>query len=359
MLVDNIIKRQQNKNFRSLRFVKDLIDFSSNDYLGLANSETFKQRIILEWQKIKGVGSTGSRLLTGHNFYISHLEKEIASFHGFETGLIFNCGYMANLGLASALGSEKAIFLYDTHIHASTLEGIRVSKTQAFPFKHNDTNHLEKRLKAHCSKNKNLYVFVESIYSTDGSLAPLEELFYLSKNYQAHLIVDEAHAVGLYGKNGQGRVFEAGLSGQVFAQIITFGKALGVFGAIVLGNHILKDTLINFARPFIYTTALPFYCLAAIQCSYKTFPKMGKERRHIQQLINKAQFSKTPIQPVPIKNKANIEGLIKKINIEGFDIRALLSPTVQKGKEIFRLTLHAFNKKQDLTNLLTLIKTYE
>ncbi len=357
MPMKELIKRKHLGTFRFLQLKGNLIDFASNDYLGLAKSNNLRQAVFNEWKSLKSFGSTGSRLLTGNNSYVHHLEESIATFHGFEAGLIFNCGYMANLGLASSIASKDDVFLYDTNIHASLREGIRMSRAKAFPFRHNDVKHLETRLKK-IPKNGNLYICIESVYSTDGSIAPLGDIFHLSQTYGAHLIVDEAHAIGVLGKDGRGIVFDSGLGGEIFAQIVTFGKALGAFGAIILGNQSLKEILINFAKPFIYTTALPFPCLAAIKCSYELFPQLETERNHLQNLIQIANFSKTPIQPIPVKNNSAAHTLVSKISHEGFDVRAFLSPTVPRGKEILRITLHTFNSKEELEKLLKLMRQY-
>lgn len=346
--------RKKMGNARSLTLKKDLIDFASNDYLGLAKSKQLHEAIFTEWSTLKTFGSTGSRLLTGNSTYIELLEKSIARFHGFSAGLIFNCGYMANLGLASSISNEDDIFIYDIQIHASLLQGIKMSKAKGFAFRHNDLEHLENRLK-NLRKKRHLYICIQSIYSTTGSIAPLIEIFHLSQTYGAKLIVDEAHAIGLIGESGKGLVFDQGLSGLIFAQIVTFGKALGTFGAIVLGSHSLKEILINFAQTVIYTTALPFPCLAAIKCSYELLPKLAAERQHIQRLISHGHFSKTHIQPIPIKGNKEAQALSSKIAEQGFDVPALLSPTVQRGKEILRLTLHSFNSSADLGKILEII----
>lgn len=350
-------KRKQIGNFRSLQLKENIIDFASNDYLGLARSQQLKLAVLSEWETLDCLGSTGSRLLTGNNSYVEDLEKSIAGFHGFETGLIFNCGYMANVGLVSSIVEDKDIFLFDSHIHASLHEGIRIAKAKAFPFRHNDLDHLENRLKQFAQKG-NTYICIESIYSTDGSIAPLAEIFNLSQKYHVRLIIDEAHTVGIIGNQGKGLVSQLGLSGKIFAQIVTFGKALGVFGAIVLGNQILKETLVNFAKSFIYTTALPFPSLAAIKCSYALFPGLEAERIHLRELIYFANRSNTPIQPIPVTTNQAAHVLVSKMKEEGFDVRALLSPTVQRGKEMIRLTLHAFNSKAQLAHILQLMRKY-
>ena len=363
-LKDKLLKQEKQGNLRQLDIFQNLVDFSSNDYLGLARSATLADSVTQELNKRKislnGFGSTGSRLLTGNSCYAQDLEAKIAEFHGFEAGLLFNCGYMANLGLLSTVAGKEDCVFFDSRVHASTHDGISLSKAHAFPFKHNDTGHLEKRLEK-CTASGDRFICVESIYSTDGSKAPLVEICRLAKKHAAYLIVDEAHAVGISGYQGRGLVAEQNLGSYVFAQITTFGKALGTHGAIVLGSKILKQSLINFATSCIYTTALPLHSLIAINCSYNLLKKMDNERNHIQSLIELfydsiPNASKTHIQSIPVEGNNNAKEFAKIIVKEGFDVRPLLSPTIKRGKEILRICLHAFNTKKELKALIDLIK---
>lgn len=366
-LKDKLQRCEKLGNLRQLQSTQHPIDFSSNDYLGLAKSSLLATSVTRECHthatnSLNGLGSTGSRLLTGNSNYAENLENEIAKFHGYEAGLIFNCGYMANMGLLSSIATSADTIFFDSKVHASTRDGIRLSRAQAFPFRHHDFQHLESRLK-NCSTRGAKWVCVESIYSTDGSIAPLREICRLAEKYEAHLIVDEAHATGVCGPCGRGLVAEYGLTSQVFAQITTFGKALGAYGAIILGSHILKKALINFATPFIYTTSLPLHSLAAIKCSYDLFPKLESERKHLQNLIQFFQkarpgSSAAHIQSVPIAGNEIVKRIAKGLSSQGFDVRALTSPTVQRGHEVLRICLHAFNTENELNRLLNLISPY-
>ena len=355
-LENRLLARKKLGNLRRLQVHSNLIDFASNDYLGLAKSPLLKRATLQKWIFSPHLlGSTGSRLLTGNSAYVERLEKKIATFHGYEEGLLFNCGYMANLGLLSCIAGEKEAILFDAHIHASSRDGIRLSQASSFPFRHNDLYHLETRLK-NTNSFKDRFICIESIYSTDGSKAPLIDICNLANQYGAHLIVDEAHAVGIYGPEGKGLVAQEGLTSQVFAQITTFGKALGCFGAIVLGSPILKEALINLATSYIYTTALPFPALAAIDCSYDLFPSLEKERLYLQKLITQVQkyhpkASNSPIQSIPIQGNSSVKQASQRLLQQGFDVRALTSPTVQKGHESLRVCLHAFNTEEELTSL--------
>lgn len=364
---EKLAKRMMAGNHRSLLLSHNLIDFASNDYLGLARSPLLFNRFLEELRKVKGnhgtLGSTGSRLLTGNSHYVQELENQIANFHGYTSGTLFNCGYMANLGLLSAIASENDTIFFDAQIHASMRDGLKLSQAAALPFKHNDAEHLEKRLK-NSSANGNHFICIESIYSTDGLQAPLQKICALAKQYGAKLIVDEAHAVGIHGPQGKGLVAENELGSLIFAQVITFGKALGTHGAIVLGDSQLKELLINLATSFIYTTALPFYSLAAIKASYDLFPKMELERCKLFGLIASCKkiipsSSDTQIQPILVPGNQAVKEMAKILASKGFDLRPLTSPTVRKGAERLRLCLHAHNNQEELLNLFKLISLFQ
>lgn len=351
-------------NLRELRIVKDLHDFSSNDYLGLARSEELAVLTDQERNKIEGplngLSSTGSRLLTGNSIYAQNLEEQLATFHGFEAALLFNCGYMANLGLISAVTAADDVIFFDLHVHASMHDGLRLSKARVFPFRHNALNHLENQLKKITCKGKR-FICIESIYSTDGSRAPLQEIAQLASIYNAHLIVDEAHAVGVWGLEGRGLVDKNVLQQKVFAQIVTFGKALGSYGAAVLGNETLKQFLINFSRSYIYSTALPLQVLASIQSSYQLFPGSDQKRRHLNKLIqmfvaSRLTDSTTQIQCLKIPGNSAVRQAAKKLEEKGFDVRPLMSPTVKQGHEVLRICLHAFNTEEQVCDLIDHLK---
>lgn len=358
---EQLLRRKQAGNLRELQITqKNLVDFSSSDYLGLAHSTKLKELLLEEWQSGKspldGLGSTGSRLLSGNSRYAEELENRIAAFHGYEAGLMFNCGYMANSGLPSTIAGCKDCIIFDSAIHASMREGIRLSRAQAYPFKHNSLEHLEIRLK-NSQDHGDRYICIESIYSTNGSKAPLKEISQLANQYKAHLIVDEAHAVGVCGQEGRGLVAEENLTSEVFAQIVTFSKGPGAYGAIILGSNKLKQALINFAVSFIYTIALPFYALAAIKCSYDLFPTLENERTHLKKLIRifgkeVPNASETAIQAIKIKGNEAVKLTAKKLAQNGFDVRPLTSPTVQRGHEVLRICLHAFNTEEEIANLM-------
>ena len=271
-VAERLATYQQNGLQRQLRSANALIDFCSNDYLGFARSVELKLAIQQAWADHSTArnGATGSRLLAGQTLLANDVEVELATFYQTESALIFNSGYDANVGLLACLPRTGDILLTDELIHASMIDGARLSYAARYRFRHNDLDDLEAKLKEACRtlKNGQVFVAVESVYSMDGDVAPLRELVALCEYYGAALVVDEAHATGLYGPNGQGLVVALGLQDRVFARIHTFGKALGVHGAAVVGPAILREYLINFARTFIYTTALPPHSLVAIQCAH-------------------------------------------------------------------------------------------
>lgn len=260
---DRLQKIKEMGLFRSLSCAGNLIDLTSNDYFGFARSADMLEKA---HQKIDRIGSTGSRLLTGNYPLFEELEKKIANFHHAEECLIYSTGYMANLGLLSALGKKGVSFIYDLAVHASFYDGMRLSNAKCVPFRHNEIASLEDRLKKAVPP---VYVLTESIYSMSGTVAPLQSILELCRKYGAELIVDEAHATGVRGSNGEGLCVELGLQNFVFARIHTFSKALGTHGAAVLGSCLLKEYLINFSRPLIYSTALPPPALALIACAYE------------------------------------------------------------------------------------------
>lgn len=359
-------ERKDHHAFRRLRLPDGKIDLCSNDYLGIATNGLIERALADQDRGGKGAdlphGSGGSRLLAGNYPLIEAAERQLAAFHQAETGLIFNSGYDANLGLLSCLPQKGDTILYDHLSHASIRDGIRLSFARAFSFGHNDLGHLEKKLQA---GEGTLFVVTESVFSMDGDHAPLTEMAALCRRYGAHLIVDEAHATGVIGEKGEGLVQALGLQRECFARVHTFGKAVGCHGAVVLGSQRLRDYLVNFSRPFIYTTALPQSALAAIRTAYGLFPAMHEERAHLKELI--ARFrearigfarldSMTSIQGVVVPGNEEVRALAERLRREGLDIRPILYPTVPKGSERLRIVLHAFNTKEELDKLIDLLR---
>ena len=236
---------------RSLKTSSGLIDFCSNDYLGLSHDLGLVQELHDKAFKEKpDLGSGGSRLLAGNTKQHETFETVLSQVHKSEAALLFNSGYSANLGLFSSVPQRGDVVLYDEKIHSCIKDGMRLSFAKHFSFKHNDLAHLEKRLKS--LDGTMVFIAVESVYSMDGDACPLLELVELSEKYNAHIIVDEAHTTAIYGDKGAGLVAELGLEKRVFARVHTFGKGVGSHGACVVGSQVLKIYLINNARSSHY-----------------------------------------------------------------------------------------------------------
>lgn len=362
MLLDKKLeKRKEDNAYRFLKSNNNLIDFSSNDYLGLARSPLIRSALTKKWNSDDfDLGSTGSRLLTGNNERTVKLEQKIASYYQEKSALLFSSGYTANLGLLSTIPQKGELILYDQLVHASIRDGIRLSHAQSFSFRHNDLSHLEERLK---KEQRLTYVVIESIYSMDGDRSNKNQVVALCKKYGAKLIVDEAHAVGIYGKKGEG-VFN---TGEYFAKVITFGKALGAHGAAVLGGEMLKAYLINFCRSFIYTTAMPAYVHYHFEVIYDQLPFLEKEKQQLNKNITiwqkfapkyccNCSNNKSPIQYVLVPGNEAVKQAAEIMLSEGIDVRPILSPTVEKGKERLRVSLHAYNTSQEMELLVQTIK---
>ncbi|MGI4805648.1 MAG: aminotransferase class I/II-fold pyridoxal phosphate-dependent enzyme [Janthinobacterium lividum] len=352
-------QRKLDDNFRVLKTASVLIDFCSNDYLGFARSEQLKALVEAEISKYPGYlnGSGGSRLLSGNTAFTEDLEQQIARFHQAEAGLIFNSGYDANLGLFASLPQRGDTIITDELIHACIIDGARLSLANRFSFKHNDLDDLEKKLK---NAKGICYVAVESVYSMDGDEAPLREIIWLTQKHNANLIVDEAHATGVF---GSGLVQNLNLQDQVFARTVTFGKALGSHGAIVLGSENLRNYLINFARSFIYTTAPSFHQLVTTKMAYQLLGSSDSAQKQLHQLIQlfkkelQKQYairllpSNSAIQSILISGNANAKKLAAYLQNNGFDIRAILSPTVPVGMERLRICIHSYNSEAEIIQL--------
>lgn len=350
-------QRIRQNAFRKLILPGDKIDFCSNDYLGIVYHNLLSSQINDHFR----TGSTGSRLLAGNYSLIDSTEKFIAAFHKAEAALIFNSGYDANLGILSAIPQKGDTIFYDQLSHASLRDGIRLSFAQSFSFAHNNMNDLEKKLK---SATGNIFIVTESVFSMDGDLCPLETLVAIKKKFNAHLIIDEAHAIGVVGEHGEGLIQHKNLQDEIFCRVYTFGKACGCHGAVAVGSIKLRDYLINFARSFIYTTALPEQAVAAIKASYNIFPSLNEERKKLNSLISYFQKAGTrfeklesysAIQVVIVPGNDEVKNIAQQLQQNNFDVRPILYPTVPEGKERLRIVLHAFNTLQEIEQLIKIL----
>ena len=356
-LLKKLQEREAQNAFRRLRLPDGKIDFCSNDYLGIAANRLIKVTADYSY------GSTGSRLLAGNSAMAEETENKLAIFHQARAGLLFNSGYDANVGVLSSIPQRGDTVLYDYLSHASIRDGMRLSFAQSFSFAHNDLADLEKKLAAVTSGN--CFVVTESVFSMDGDMAPLKEMVALCKRFNAQLIVDEAHATGIVGSKGEGLVQHLGLQEDCFVRVHTFGKAVGCHGAIVLGSETLRNYLINFSRPFIYSTALPEASLHIIQQSYALFPSMYTERLHLQELVTQLQTatlpycllpSQTPIQGLVVPGNSEVKTIASLLQQHNIDARPILYPTVAKGEERIRIILHAFNTVAEVQLLIQVLK---
>jgi len=367
ILNDKLHQLDVENSLRSLNNTLDLIDFCSNDYLGFARSNELRDRIQKEYLQHSdiNIGATGSRLISGNSKFIENLESQIASYHYAEAGLIFNSGYDANIGLFSSVPQRNDTIIYDELSHASIRDGVRLSLAKSFGFRHNDMEHLEQRLQ---KVTGNIFVAVESVYSMDGDFSPLHEVVELCKKYHSNLIIDEAHATGVFGKKGEGRVVELGLQNDVFARVHTFGKAMGCHGGIVLGSENLRNYLINYARSFIYTTAMSFYSYLSIKCAYDKLSVFSFNDLLISSLISLFKVkiksfrdielidSSSPIQCILMPGNDKVCNGADEIQKAGFNVKAIRSPTVPKGKERLRICIHEFNTEEEIVKLSEAIR---
>lgn len=354
-IVDKKLKAKEEKGLlRNLKDISGLTDFCSNDYLGF--SKILGESIV---QYDGQFGSTGSRLVSGNSSTIIQTEKAIALFHQAENALIFNSGYDANLGLFSSIGQKGTTILYDEQIHASIRDGIRLSFAKAFKFEHNNLLDLKRQLQ---NAKGEIFVAIESVYSILGDQAKLKSINALCKQYEASLIVDEAHAIGVFGEQGKGLVCECNLQDDIFARVVTFGKALGCHGAAVLSSKKLRTFLINHARSFIYTTALPEPIIRKVQEAYLLLEKDAQRpilqdkieyfKNEIKLTGRKLTESNGPIQCVHIGSAEDSIRLQIDLEKKGLAIKAMLPPTVKQGQECIRICIHAFNTEEEIDFLV-------
>lgn len=370
ILSNKLALRLQNNALRQLPKGTDLIDFASNDYLGFSNShsifEATHEYLIANNQFQNG--ATGSRLLSGNHSVYNETEKLIAQFHQAPAALIFNSGYDANVGFFSAVPQKIDLILYDELCHASIRDGIQLSNAKAYKFQHNDFEDLERLLIRY--PDTIIYIVTESVFSMDGDTPNLEELVQLAEKHQAYVVVDEAHALGVIGEKGDGLVQSLHLHDIVFARIMTFGKGLGCHGAAILGSEDLKSYLVNFARSFIYTTGLSPHSVATILTAYQQLEKATESQlqlknniAHFNQEKNRLSLkplfvrSKSAIQSAIIPGNERVKNIASQLQKKGFDVKAILSPTVPEGQERLRFCLHSYNSEKEITDVLQLLST--
>lgn len=360
-----IDERRQADRLRQLQLIPDGVDFCSNDYLGLAHDTALAGHIHSLCADTLN-GSTGSRLISGNSPLHESLEKHFAETLDWGSALLFSTGYAANTGLLSAISEAGDLLILDQLAHASQIDGARLGKGDKCWFEHNNL----KALEAHLQKPRTglAYVVVESVYSMDGDEAPLEAIVALCRQYDAALIVDEAHAVGVFGARGEGLVHQLGLQAEVFACVYTWGKALGCHGAVVTGSAQLKDYLINFARSFIYSTApSPHQLLSMQACWLKSLESVNlRERLHgnitsfCRQLGDMPGLqllpSRSAIQSIVIPGEQQVRRVAALLQQQGFAVKPIVAPTVPQGRERLRICLSARHSQSQLDAFASTLK---
>jgi len=340
---------------------KSLINFCSNDYLGLAGHPDIAAALKAGVDQY-GTGSGASHLISGHSTAHQHLEEQLAAFTGRPRALLFSTGYMANLGVINALVNRHDLVLEDQLNHASLLDGGHLSRAGYKRYKHNNMQQLDYLLEQSTASRK--LIVTDGVFSMDGDLALLPEMSAVAAQHSGWLMVDDAHGVGVLGATGAGIVEQQGLTvEQVPILMGTLGKSFGTFGAFVAGSEALIETLIQFARTYIYTTALPPAIAAASSASLQLVRREHWRREHLQQLIQRFRHgaqqlglqlmdSQTPIQPLLINNDQLVMEVNQQLRSRGFMVGAIRPPTVPAGSGRLRITLSASHSSQQIDQLL-------
>ncbi|HVT04102.1 MAG TPA: 8-amino-7-oxononanoate synthase [Thermoanaerobaculia bacterium] len=338
---------RENGLYRQLRSPAG-IDLCSNDYLGLAAHPRLKERMI-ESIRREGCGSTGSRLLRGHREAFTRVEKRFARFKGTESSLYFSTGYAANVSVLTTFVEEGDVVFSDQLNHASIIDGARLSRGRRIVFRHNDVEDLARRIGENDGNAR--FVVVESLFSMDGDEAPLTDYAALCDATGCALIVDEAHAVGVFGTSGSGLIEESGIGDSVFLSINTAGKALGVSGAFVCGSRTAIDYLVQHARPFIFSTAPPPSVAAGIEAALDLVESEPRRRASLLALSSQLRArlcdrfpipeGRSQIIPVVIGGNEEVVALASSLQSEGYDVRAVRPPTVAPGTARLRISLNA------------------
>jgi 8-amino-7-oxononanoate synthase len=325
-------------------------DFSSNDYLNLSAHPLILERFA-DAVRLHGCGSGGSRLLRGHRDSFADIEHRFARFKGADRSLYFSSGYLANIAVLTTFTEQDDVVFSDERNHASLIDGMRLSSAARVVFPHNDVHRL-KALLAESSGAAHRFVVVESLFSMDGDFAPLGEYAAVCRAADATLIVDEAHAVGVYGPKGTGLIEAAGVDRDVLLSINTAGKALGVSGAFVAGPEWAIDYLIQRARPFVFSTAPPPALAAALDASLDLVGCEPERRARLQARVGRLRArladaglpvlpNGSQIVPVPIGENDRAVAVAHTLQTQGFDVRAIRPPSVPKGTARLRVSVNA------------------
>ncbi len=366
-------KRKQNNLLRYLRkysFRRDgniclegneYIDFSSNDYLGITNHPKLKEAAKKAIEEF-GIGAAASRLLSGDLEIHHQLEKETALFKKRESALIFNSGYQANVGIINSLCTKEDVIFFDKLAHASLIDGIFLSGAKNFRFRHNDYEHLEFLVNRERNNFKEAFIITETVFSMDGDVALLEKIVQIKEKYNCKIMVDEAHATGIFGLNGTGIVEQKGLIDKIDYVMGTFSKALGSFGAYFVCSQMVKDYLINNCRSFIYSTALPPSIIASNLVGLKLIKEESFRRT---ELLKNAQFFRdklkqkgfsvrgsSQIVPLIIGDNEKTIKLAQALQNKGWWVLPIRTPTVPAQESRLRFSLTYYHTKEILERLI-------
>jgi 8-amino-7-oxononanoate synthase len=346
---------------RSLREIRG-VNLCSNDYLGLAEHPALREAVSDAVRESSRISGTGSRLLSGHCAAWEEIEEEFAGFAGTEAALYFGSGYAANLGLLTSLLDKRDLVFSDEFNHASLVDGIRLSGARKVVYTHLDANAVESALRQHANDAGRKLIVTESVFSMDGDVAPIRELLGIADRFGAGVIVDEAHATAMHGPSGMGIAAAIEDVGDPLAIVHTCGKALASVGAFVCGNAVLKDHLINHARSFIFSTAMPPYMAVQIRTALKLSLAMDGAREELRSRARcmtaslEAQGwntagSTTQIVPVVIGGNEEALAAAEFLQRESFAVRAIRPPTVPEGTARLRFSLTCAIPQQELIRL--------
>ena len=373
-----LAERRSHHLLRSLETVKPLsgveieikgrkmLNFCSNDYLGLAWHPLLRQRAA-EYMERYGAGSTASRLVCGNYDRFEHLENKIATLMKRESSLIFNTGFQTNVSLIPALADRETLILSDRLNHNSIIQGSLLSRCKVKRFYHNDMTHLKDLLRENRTKGfSRILIITESVFSMDGDRCDIDTLIELSEEYDSVLVIDEAHATGVFGKKGMGLT----QGRNVDLTMGTFSKAGGSFGAFVACDKDIRDYLINFCYGLIYTTALPPAALGAIDAALELVPNMDKERKDLQRKADQLRSSlkeigfntgqsSTQIIPVIIGSEKKTLTLSTWLKDNGILAMTFRPPTVGEGEARIRLALSVLHTEKHMERLIDLFKEWQ
>lgn len=338
------------------------MNLCSNDYLGLAENPALKEAVVEAVRDSARIGGTGSRLLSGHAAIWNELEEEFAQFTGSEAALYFGSGYAANLGLLTSLLKKEDLVFSDALNHASLIDGMRLSGARKIIYQHLDLNVLESELQKYGRERGRKFVVTESVFSMDGDVAPVTEIFALADRFGAGVIVDEAHATAVHGPSGRGIAAGSGCADFLVAAVHPCGKALASAGAFVCGSAVLREHLINHARTFVFSTAQPPYMAGQIRAALRLALAMDREREELH--LRSKRFaaalrlqgwdtgnSTTQIVPAMIGENEETLSAAEFLQQEGFAVRAIRPPTVPRGSARLRFSLTTRIAEEALVHL--------